>query len=174
MKIVQYTIGKSPFGRGLFATQLIENGQEILEFKGGLIRFDELMARQSLSMNALQIGRNVYLDLHEPSVLVNHSCEPNAGVSPDFKLIAIKNINAGEEIFYDYSTVMFERFETMQCSCGHSKCRKNIGDFDKLPLGIRRSYLRIAIVPSFVIGELLLEMTRQLQCIPSSAHSSQF
>lgn len=72
MKIVHYTIGASPFGRGLFATQLIENGQEILEFKGGLIRFDELIARQSLSMNALQIGRNVYLDLHEPSVLVNH------------------------------------------------------------------------------------------------------
>jgi hypothetical protein len=61
---------------------------------------------------------------------INHSCDPNAEVSwtgDIATLVAIRNIDPGEEITFDYGTVIpsGDNF-TFSCSCGAVNCRKMI------------------------------------------------
>ncbi len=149
-------VGLSKFGKGIFSKDSISLGESILTFEGTLAQFDDVLAKGEKSMNAMQIGRGIYIDLGAPGVLVNHSCEPNAYVTSALTLVAVRQIEVGEEIFYDYSTVMCEKYETMKCECRCASCRNIIGDFDLLPLNLRHSYLHRGMVPSFIIGVMSL------------------
>ena len=44
----------------------------------------------------------------EPWIYMNHSCDSNAGVVDDRKLVAAKDIKKGEEITVDYSSYDIE------------------------------------------------------------------
>ena len=84
----------------------IDPGEEILRFAGPRIDLAQALAKGDLHGNTLQIDEGWYLDLEEPGMLVNHACEPNAGVVDDVVLVALRPIARGEEIFFDYSTTM--------------------------------------------------------------------
>lgn len=61
---------------------------------------------------------------------INHSCDPNAEVtwSGDIATLgALRNIEPGEEITFDYRTVIppWDNF-TFNCSCGALNCEKVI------------------------------------------------
>jgi len=59
----------------------------------------------------------------------NHSCDPNIGFSEDIQLIAMKNIQPGEELAFDYAfnETSFEKFD---CNCNSVNCRKIITSED--------------------------------------------
>ncbi|GAI75942.1 unnamed protein product, partial [marine sediment metagenome] len=97
-----------------------------------------------------QVEKEKYIDLKEPGKYVNHSCNPNVGIKKDKKLVAIKNIKKGEEIFWDYSTSMDEDNWTMKCKCGNKDCRKIIKDFKYLPERTKNKYLKMGIVQKFI------------------------
>jgi hypothetical protein len=148
-------IGDCRFGKGVFARSIIRKGEEILCFSGPLISLEEALAKGERQCDPLQIGRRLYMDIGSPGVLVNHSCEPNAGIGHDVSLVAITDIRAGEEIFYDYSTTMDEDHWTLGCLCGSALCRVNVGDFKYLPLHTRRKYLRIGIVQTYLACQFI-------------------
>jgi len=144
------------FGRGLFATQLMKNGERILEFTGPIISLEEALQKTPDKLSCpLQIGPTKYIDIQEPGVLANHSCSPNAGVQNDRFLVAIQDIQPGQEIFYDYSTTMDEDNWTLECKCGNPNCRHTISDFRHLPPEVQKSYLQLNIVQSFIREKLL-------------------
>ncbi|MCB0326956.1 MAG: SET domain-containing protein [Bdellovibrionales bacterium] len=59
---------------------------------------------------------------------MNHSCKPNT-LSPGLKFdLAIEDIQAGEEVTTDYSSLNLE--EELSCTCGAKNCRKKIIDED--------------------------------------------
>lgn len=80
---------------------------------------------------------------------MNHSCNPNCGIRNGV-LVALRNIIEGEEIAYDYSTTMDERYWTMACRCGAAACRGIVDDFRTLPEELRRQYLSLGIVMPFI------------------------
>lgn len=148
---------KNPFyvapcdvGNGVFAHRKISAGQLIHRFSGRLLTRDEVIVRGEMTMNPLQISPILYVDLRFPGVMFNHSCNPNAGIRNDIFLHALRPIEKHEEIRFDYSTTMNERYETMNCACGHHSCRKIVGDFEVLPVPVRRRYLRLRVVQSFI------------------------
>ena len=47
-------------------------------------------------------------------------------------LVALRDIQAGEEITYDYSTADIDRAFEMKCRCGSSRCRGTISNLDYL------------------------------------------
>lgn len=143
------------FGKGVFARSIIRKGEEILRFSGPLISLEEALAKGERQCDPLQIGRRLYMDIGPPGVLVNHSCAPNAGIRNDVRLVAIMDIRAGEEIFYDYSTTMNEDHWTLPCLCGSVLCRSSVGDFKYLPLHTRRKYLRIGIVQTYLTSQFV-------------------
>jgi len=63
----------------------------------------------------------------EPCMYFNHSCEPNCGFSsPDSSLVvAIRDIEVGEELTYDYQCMDTEAtfYDGLDCACGSKKCR---------------------------------------------------
>jgi hypothetical protein len=140
-------------GRGVFAKRDICRGETILVFTGSLIGFSEAVAKGDRECWPLQIGHDRYIDLEEPGCYANHSCDPNAGVVEDRILVAICNINEGSEIRYDYSTTVDENYWNMECHCRSPKCRHLISDFKFLDPTIRKRYLELGIVQSFIASQ---------------------
>ena len=106
----------------------------------------------------VQIDKNLYMG---PSGGVddffNHSCNPNSGLKIEGKrviLVAIKNIKKNKEIMWDYSTTMDEDDWELDCTCGSKNCRKRIRDFKYLPKEIQQKYIKLGIVPKYIMENL--------------------
>jgi SET domain-containing protein len=140
-------------GRGLFAAERIRAGREILEFTGPLLTLIEVRAKGADAANALQIGIDRYLYLDEPGRFVNHSCAPNAGVRNDTRLVALRDIPAGEEIRFDYSTTVSDGW-TMNCLCGTPECRGLVVAFQLLPVPLRLQYAVQGLVQRFILEQV--------------------
>lgn len=148
------SIEQCSFGRGVFAAQNISEGEIILTLTGKVINVDQVPAKaEQEASNPLQIDTTSYIDLEEPGVMVNHHCNPNAGIVNTNVLVALIDICKGEEIFYDYSTTMSENYWTMECRCLSSNCRKTIKDFHYLPVDVKEKYLKLGIVQDFIVRE---------------------
>jgi hypothetical protein len=137
-------------GRGVFTDEPIAAGTLIVTFTGPFLRYAETTPRTY----ALQIGPDLYIGASSgPDDFINHSCEPNAGFRIEgttADLHAIRDIEAGEEILFDYSTTLDEDDFTMVCQCGTPSCRKVIGDAKYLPEKIWKKYETLGILPAYV------------------------
>lgn len=143
------SVQQCELGRGVFAERSFKPGERIMRLSGRALTFNEAQADHFTSFNMLQVAPRLYLDLDSPSVFINHSCEPNAGIVDDLFLTAICAIAPGDEIRYDYSTTMSDN-STMDCACGSDGCRQQVNDFDTLPVERRQHYLSCGIVLSFI------------------------
>lgn len=65
---------------------------------------------------------------------VNHSCAPNAGLSGQIVLVAMRNIASGEDISFDYAMTDGEPYDEFTCACGAPQCRGRVTGNDwRLP-----------------------------------------
>lgn len=143
-------------GKGVFTTQAIHTGSEVLQFLGSVVGSDELPDPYSASNDYyLQIGDGIYLgpsgDIDD---YVNHSCCPNTGVifdSEGIKLVAVTSIPAGSEITFDYSTTMDNCRWEMNCGCLSRNCRHKIKNFVELASEIQAQYIQLGIVPDYIL-----------------------
>jgi SET domain-containing protein len=127
-----YRIGRSTTGLGLFATVPIKPGAFIVEYSGPRIRTREAHAREKTAGTRymFEINSRWTVDGSVRSNVgryANHSCRPNAESalkSGKVILRAIKPIEAGEEITYDYGEEYFELFiKPNGCRC--AKCAED-------------------------------------------------
>lgn len=143
-------IGPCAVGRGLFAARSYQTGEIILNLAGPAVGRDHPIHFTPDGANLLQTGPHSYILLGPPGVFANHSCDPNAGIRSNRRLVAIKAIRAGEEIRYDYSTTMDEDFWTLECRCGSPRCRGVVTDFRLLPGEVKQRYLQLGVVQGFI------------------------
>jgi hypothetical protein len=146
-------LGETNVGRGVFLCRDVRAGERILEFRGVPMDFEDTLRMGDLECYAFQIGKDEYLDLEPPGRFVNHSCEPNAGIRDGVYLVALKDMRAGEEVRFDYSTCMSEGHWTMECSCGAPSCRGLIRDFRWLPVARKAELVQVDAVPAFIVAE---------------------
>jgi uncharacterized protein len=137
-------------GLGLFAARDFQAGETIMRLRGPRFDREDPIHLCPQGANLLQTGSRTYILLDPPGVYANHSCNPNAGIMGNRRLIAIRGIARGDEIRFDYSTTMDEEFWTMPCSCGDALCRGVIGDFKNLPPETRDIYLALGVVQRFI------------------------
>lgn len=140
-------------GKGVHARFPIRAGEKIFQFDGPMLTHAEVLELGPDEAYTIQMGPDEYIDTRPPGRFTNHSCEPNAGISADRVLVAIRDIEAGEEIQFDYSTTMSENHWTMICRCGRPHCRRLIRDFHFLPPSLQAYYIRLGLVQSFIEGE---------------------
>lgn len=154
-----FYVGMSPIegvGKALYAKHFVPKGSYILTFCGPLVNDAEATRRDMANFgrimgNELQIGPDFYVYLQEPGRLINHSCEPNAGIKHDTVLVAARDIPKDEEITFDYSSTMDEgEIWAMECRCGEPNCRGYAADFKTLPREIRKKYLQCGHVQRFI------------------------
>ena len=127
-------------GRGVFATHTIGRGECIAEVQGWLAASDAL----DENWFALQVGPDLWLCSDGESLddCINHSCEPNTGFATgEAKLFALRDIAAGEEIVWDYSTSLSEPGWTLECCCGSTNCRGIVRSWGELT-AVERDRLR--------------------------------
>lgn len=138
-------------GRGLFADHSYKAGDEILRFEGPTIPAHVVASMGDEECYMIQIGTDLYLEPQAPGRYTNHSCKPNAAIKDDYRLIALCDIAADEQICFDYSTTMSEDNWTMECRCGAPNCRGIVRDFGELPSELQRHYLDLNVVQSFIV-----------------------
>lgn len=117
--------------RGLFAQAPIKRGVRLCAFEGFLVTTAELKDEYF----ALQVDVDLWLcsygDLLDDCS--NHSCAPNAGfITGEPVLYALRDIAAGEEICWDYSTSISEPGWSLECLCGAESCRGIIRPWGEL------------------------------------------
>jgi hypothetical protein len=146
-------VDNASVGRGVLARVPIEPRETIFYLTGKLICFEEAV-KAVQGEYTIQIGVDRYIDPYSPARYLNHSCSPNAGFVDEVRLIALRQLVPGEEVSFDYSTTMLERYWELDCSCGSPQCRGRIRDFDLLPSALQRHYLRLGIVQEYILNEV--------------------
>jgi len=56
----------------------------------------------------------------------NHSCNPNCGLDSPISLVAMRDIEVGEEACFDYAMSDSSDYDEFECHCGAPNCRKTI------------------------------------------------
>lgn len=138
-------------GLGIFASKPLAIGDHILTFAGRRVDSNDPMHHTPDGANLLQTGKNTYIYPNTPGLYVNHSCNPNAGISRGRRLLAIRPIKKDEEIRFDYSTTMDDKLWTMDCKCQDPQCRGVVRDFDELPSELQEKYIQVGIIPRYLI-----------------------
>ena len=117
---------------GLYANCNIKKGTRIIEYKGKVIT-----RKKSEESSKFDNGKAIYLfnlnkkfDLDGDfkfniARLINHSCDPNCEVLGEGLKVwvyAMRNINKGDELSYDYGFSFDEDFRQFPCKCGSKNC----------------------------------------------------
>jgi uncharacterized protein len=126
-----YRVGRSRTGLGLFATKPIKKGAKIIRYFGPLLdsrnkKHDAIENKYLFELNnRWTIDGSVRKNIAR---YINHACKPNAesDVSARKRKVvirAIKNIEPGDEINYDYGTDYFKAYlKPIGCKC--AACEK--------------------------------------------------
>lgn len=128
-------------GKGVYALQPIAAGETLIEYTGEIIDWPEALRRHPHDPTDPQ--HTFYFSLDDGSHVVdgkvggntsrwiNHACEPNCEADEEDGRVfirALRDIDPGEELFYDYGLVIDERHtpklkREYACRCGSPRCR---------------------------------------------------
>ena len=128
-----YKIQKSKIdNNGLYASKDIKKGTKIIEYKGKIIstkhsaidpKFDNSKAIYLFNLNKrYDLDGDFKFNIAR---LINHSCDPNCEVLGEGLKVwvyAMKNINKGDELSYDYGFSFDKDFRQFPCKCGSKNC----------------------------------------------------
>jgi len=128
-------------GKGVFALCDLRAGERLIEYVGEIITWDEALERHP--HDPANPNHTFYFHIDDGRVIdakyggnssrwINHSCEPNceADQTDDGRVFikALRDIAAGEELFYDYGLIIDEPYTKKlkaeyACWCGAPSCR---------------------------------------------------
>ena len=121
-----YAVKRAATGLGLFATKPIPKGTKIIEYVGPRISNEEV--EKSSGKYFFGLNKQWSIDgsgRENIARYANHSCEPNAEAiitSGRIWICSKRNIQAGEEITYNYGKEYFEGIiKDIGCRC--PKCQ---------------------------------------------------
>lgn len=121
-------------GRAVVARQVIRKGELIAMWSGKLVDREGLdQLPPVLRRFSLQVEEGLYLtslNEHEGADYINHSCDPNAGLSGQISLVALRDIAVGEDISYDYAMSDGSTYDEFPCGCGAETCRGRVSGDD--------------------------------------------
>ena len=127
-------------GKGVFAVAPIPAGQTIIEYVGERITWKEALRRHP--HDPAQPNHTFYFHIDDQHVIdanvggnaarwINHACDPNCEADEQDGRVfikAVRDIQPGEELFYDYGLVIEGRLTAKlkseyPCHCGSPHCR---------------------------------------------------
>ena len=121
-----YRVARSRTGLGLFATKPIKKGSKIIRYFGPLLDSKKKEEDEIENKYLFELNNRWTIDgsvRENVARYINHACKPNAesDVKPLKRKVfirAIKNIEPGEEINYDYGTDYFKAYlKPIGCKC---------------------------------------------------------
>jgi hypothetical protein len=114
-------------GMGSFAIEPIAAGETVAAF-GGWVVDGATLATQAPDRvsRTMQIDDDLYLlpgEKSEHGDFINHSCDPNCGLLGATVVVAMRGIEVGEELTFDYAMSDGSDYDEFDCLCGTSRCR---------------------------------------------------
>jgi SET domain-containing protein len=122
-------------GRGVYAAQFIPEGTRIIEYAGQRVSWEAAPDDENdpHTFNfGLENGEVISPEVGgNDARWINHCCDPNCeAIEEDNRIFiyAMRDIAAGEELFYDYAMeidepITEESKRKFACHCGASNCR---------------------------------------------------
>jgi uncharacterized protein len=121
-------------GCAVFALERIYKDELISLWGGTIVHKDNLdPSMPRFTQRVVQIDEDLYLvtgETPEPNDCFNHSCEPNLGFSGQIGLVAMRDIEAGEELRFDYAMCDGGPYDEFDCRCGTPHCRGKVTGTD--------------------------------------------
>ncbi len=121
-------------GWGSYAVEPIMAGETVAAFGGAVVSLDVLHTfsddRQSRS---IQVDTDLYLvsgETPDAGDMLNHSCEPNCGLLGQLLVVAMRDIEPGEELSFDYAMCDASDYDEFRCLCGEPTCREIVTGSD--------------------------------------------
>ena len=115
---------------GVFACAAIQADELLVVWSGELFSLAQLATLSpERQQHCVQVEDDFYLvptRNGKPADFINHSCEPNVGLSGQIVLRAMREIAIDEEICYDYAMSDGSAYDEFDCSCGTVVCRGRI------------------------------------------------
>ena len=130
----------SVHGKGVFAVQDLAEGETLIEYVGEVVTWKEALRRHP--HDPKDPNHTFYFHIDEKHVIdakfggnssrwINHSCKPNCEADEQKGRVfikALRNILAGEELFYDYGLIIDTKYTKKlkaeyPCWCGAKSCR---------------------------------------------------
>ena len=124
-------------GNGIFAKAPLKKGELLAAFGGVVYEWDTFVTLPELERSlCIQVEDRHFLVPEKigEGDYVNHSCNPNAGLSGQIALVAMRDIHPGEEVCFDYTMSDTMPYDEFPCGCGAHTCRGRVTGNDwKLP-----------------------------------------
>jgi hypothetical protein len=121
-------------GRGSMAVEPIDAGEVIAAFGGRCLTRDEFeLLPVGQQVRSIQIEERLFLAgpvEPEPADFINHSCDPNCGMSGSTVVVALRDIEPGDMLTYDYATSDGCDYDEFECACGSVVCRGKVTGYD--------------------------------------------
>jgi SET domain-containing protein len=140
-------VRESPIhGKGLFAADRISK-DEIVCVKGGAIYDRRTLQSMPEWYRAaeIQIGDDLFIgprteeERNGSMIFSNHCCAPNIGIQGQIVFVAMRDIEAGEELTHDWATTDDDDYE-INCNCGAASCRKILRGTDWQNAELQQKY----------------------------------
>ena len=134
-------------GTGVFAKEKILKGENIGVLGGVIVPTSEIAEyRKIMTQVGIQIDDSFFIvpttreELERLGVF-NHSCEPNIGFSNSITYVAMRDIEPGEELVFDYgfNETAYDGFD---CHCGTKSCRHHITPKDWMNTDLQEKFGR--------------------------------
>jgi uncharacterized protein len=120
-------------GNGIYTLKPIRKGELVAVFGGVVYEWDAFIhlpdRERSLCIQVEDRHFLVPRPIGEGDY-VNHSCNPNAGLSGQIGLVAMRDIKIGEEVCFDYAMSDTMPYDEFECGCGAAACRGTISGND--------------------------------------------
>lgn len=127
-------------GKGVFAVRPLTEGETVIEYTGEVITWREALRRHP--HDPQDPNHTFYFHIDDKRVIdakvrgnaarwINHACSPNCEADEDggrVHIKALRDIPAGEELFYDYGLSIDARYtaalkKEYECRCSTPGCR---------------------------------------------------
>ena len=127
-----FQLGRSVTGLGLFAIKPIKRGAYVATYRGRRITTEEANRRAARGASYMfEVNKRWTIDgspRWNVARYINHSCRPNAkpvGRKGGIVIVALRQIEAGEEITYDYGREYLKCFrDNGGCRCAACRGKK--------------------------------------------------
>lgn len=125
------------YGKSLYTERPFKTGELIFTICGPIVK--------TPTVYTIPITDELLIDPQPYGKYLCHSCNPNCGIKSRTLVMAMRDIEKGEEITIDYAMIVYEYGDEISekeriCRCGNQNCRGSFGSYKELSDELKQKY----------------------------------